>query len=331
MHKKTVILTLIAVLSFALLSACGKADNDKSSSAASEPYTVQIANMGISVMELAKQKGWFEEELAKVNAKVEWTAFASGPPVIEALAAKRADFGLLGEGAVLSAIGGKIDLKLLSLQSEGLKGINDILVPKGSDIKQLSDLKGKRIGIAKGTSFHVFLIKALKTVGLTQSDVELINLQISDAQPAFESGQIDAWVAPDPFAFVEVNKNGAGSIASGDKLNIGTPNFYFVRGEFAKKHPEAAAILLQVIQKATDYQKSNFDESIQIQVEVSKQDPAILKLLANNAQAQNSAISEQTVKELQVSADTLLQLGYLKEKIDVASAVDSSYLEKLQS
>ncbi|MNO23147.1 putative aliphatic sulfonates-binding protein precursor [compost metagenome] len=329
MFKKLSILSLITALIFALLTACGNSEETNSSSS-SEPYTIQIANLGSTVLQLAKQKGWFEEEFAKVNAKVEWTTFQSGTPIVEALASKRADLGNIGEGAALTAIGGKVDIKLISLQSDGLKGISEIIVPKGSNIKQLSDLKGKQIGVGQGTSNHVFLVKALKTVGLTKTDVNLINLQVPDAQPAFESGQLDAWVAPDPFANVEINKNGAISIAAGNSLNIGSPMLFFTRGDFAKKHPEAPEIFLRIVEKATVYQKEHFDETIQINADATKKDSALLKLTINNWQDQNSAISEQTTKELQLSADTLLELGYLKEKIDVASYVDSSYLERVK-
>lgn len=330
MFRKKAIIPLLAVITLLLLSACSNSADSAGAKQNSKPYKVQIANMGSSILELAKHKGWLEEELAKVNATVEWTKFTSGPPVIEALATKRADFGTLGEGAVLTAISGDVDLKLISLQSDGLKGINEIIVPKGSDIKQLADLKGKRIGVGKGTSNHVFLIKALKTAGLKESDVNLINLQVFDAQPAFESGQLDAWVAPDPLAYSEIHKNGAISIVTAEALNISSPTFYFLRGDFAKDHPEAAKILVQVVQQATDYQKANFEESIQISAEISKQDPAILKLLANNLQAQNTAISQEIVTELQASADTLLDLKFLKSKVDVSSVIDSSYLEQLQ-
>lgn len=331
MYKKIILTFLITVLMIFLLSACSTTSSKENKAGVEGgPFTIQIANMsGSGVLELAKQKGWLEEELAKINGKVEWTQFTSGPPIIEAIFAKRADFGTLGEGAVLTAISSKADVKFLSLQSDGLKGINYLIVPKGSDIKQLSDLKGKQIGVGKGTSLHVFLTKVLKTAGLEQSDVELINLQVLDAQPAFQSGQLDAWVAPDPLVFQEVNVNGASIITSGELLNIKAPTLYFTRGEFAKIHPEAVDIFLQVIQKATDYLKDNTDEATKVLADSSQTPPAIINLLTANAQSQNSPISGEIIKELQSSADTLLELGYLKNKIDLEPFIDSTYINKL--
>ena len=45
---------------------------------------------------LAKEKGWFEEEFAKVGVDVKWTVFQSGPPHFEAMSANDWILGLLG-------------------------------------------------------------------------------------------------------------------------------------------------------------------------------------------------------------------------------------------
>ena len=68
-----------------------------------------------------------------------------------------------------------------------------ILAQADSDIQKVEDLKGKTVGVASGTTGHVYLIKALKAHGLTTDDVKLINLQADDAQAAFETKQLDAW------------------------------------------------------------------------------------------------------------------------------------------
>ncbi|GGD58630.1 ABC transporter substrate-binding protein [Paenibacillus nasutitermitis] len=343
MTKLTLPCTALILVFALLLSACGNNNNQTPNSPASvnastspvtataelKPFTISIGNNGGSnQLKLAQSKGWFEEEFAKINGKVEFSDFQSGPQAIESLAAKRLDVTTLVDGGVITAISGKVDLKLTSYLSSGLKGINYVIVPKGSEVKELADLKGKRVGLPKGTTNHVFFVKALKKSGIQESEVNIVNLLIPEAQPAFETGQLDAWVTADPFAYQEVSKNGATIIASGESLNIPAPVFTAFRADFAKEHPEAVEAYLRVVKKAVDYEKANYEEALQTYAELKKQDAELIKVLADNYQAQNEPIPDQIVAEFQASADLLLELGFLKEKVEVSKLVDNTFIEK---
>src|SRR5690606_24957601 len=77
---------------------------------------------------------------------------------------------------------------------------NRILVPAGSPIRSIADLRGRRIAVPRGTSGHAFLLNALKSEGLRSRDVELAFLAPPDALAAFQSGAVDALSVWDPFA-----------------------------------------------------------------------------------------------------------------------------------
>lgn len=75
-------------------------------------------------------------------------------------------------------------------------GVNNqvILIPKGSDIRTVSDLKGKRIAYVRATTTHYFLAKILKEHGLGFADIYPMALTVEDAFAAFKRGDVDAWV-----------------------------------------------------------------------------------------------------------------------------------------
>lgn len=323
MRKTTGILVL--VLSMLLTAACGQSASSKPDESG---YTVRIGHMGFATLGVAKEKGWLDEEFAKIGAKVELMTFTSGPPINEGIASKRIDLAVLGEGAVLSALHNQLDIKLLSLMSKGQKGLNHIIVPKGSDIKSVADLKGKQIGVMLGTSLHVFLVKTLTKEGLSQSDVKLVNLAVTDAQPAFQTGQLDAWVAPDPMATMEL-ANGATLIASGESERIASPTFYIARGAFAKEHPEAVEAYLRVIDRTNRFQQEHTEEFLDIATRISGQDRALAELTLAKGEYENSPITEDILSELQASADILRALGYLEKPVNVSTAVDSSFLNRI--
>ena len=99
----------------------------------------------------------------------------------------RLDFGTVGNSPVISAQGADIPFTEIALTQDGTKA-NAILVQNDSPIKTLEDLKGKKVGVAKGSSGFDVLNNALAHAGLTPEDIQLIQLQPDEALPAFESG-----------------------------------------------------------------------------------------------------------------------------------------------
>lgn len=69
--------------------------------------------------------------------------------------------------------------------------LNALIVLKDGPIQTLEDLKGKKIGFSVSGFEDAMLAQMLKSVGLTMSDVELINVNFA-LSPALLSGQVDA-------------------------------------------------------------------------------------------------------------------------------------------
>ena len=63
----------------------------------------------------------------------------------------------------------------------------------------MTDLRGKRIAVGKGSSAHGNVLAQLNRVGLSPSDVTLVFLQPADALGAFTQRQVDAWAVWDPY------------------------------------------------------------------------------------------------------------------------------------
>jgi TRAP-type uncharacterized transport system substrate-binding protein len=72
-------------------------------------------------------------------------------------------------------------------------------VQKDSSIKTVADLKGKKIGLNKGSNVHYLLVRALDKAGLKYTDVELVFLPPADGRAAFEKSAVDAWVIWEPY------------------------------------------------------------------------------------------------------------------------------------
>ncbi len=93
--------------------------------------------------------------------EIEWKEFTSGPPLLEALGAGSIHIGGVGNTPPLFAAAGKSEIKVVQGATYGGTG-DAIVVPKGSDIKSVEDLKGKTVGVAEGSSANYNLLAQLE-------------------------------------------------------------------------------------------------------------------------------------------------------------------------
>jgi sulfonate transport system substrate-binding protein len=328
------VLSIIALVGALLVACSSESTTNSSKETSSEKEVKQTIEVNIGIQQsiwpilAAKEKGWFEEEFEKVGAKVNWVEFQSGPAYFEAIATDRLDFGRVGNIPVLVGQAADIPFKEIALASSGEKG-DAILVPKDSSIKSVKDLKGKKVAVAKGSSSYGLLYRALEENEINPNDVEIIQLQPDEAQPAFETGSVDAWVIWEPFQSVQVVKNGAKVVANGVSVNTSSPGFQIVRTKFAEEHPELVELYLKVTEKATRWQNENLEEAIDLYAELKDTDKEVIRQVLENSQPSNTPITDEIVEEQQKTTELLYDLGGIKKTFDASEVVDNSYIENV--
>ncbi len=181
------------------------------SSADSHPewsqYTFTIGdNGGDGSEELSKVTGAFDD----APYKVKFARFDYGPPLVQATATGDIDLGYVGDVPPITGAAKQFGFKIVAVQrgADQTKAAENIIVPKGSPIQTLADLKGKKLAIPQGSSAHGLALLALRSVGLTPKDVELVYLSPAAGASAFNSGKVDAWSIWNPPSAIAV-KDGA--------------------------------------------------------------------------------------------------------------------------
>lgn len=200
------------------------------------PYKTLVAN---------KEK--IEE---KTGLTVEFRQFDSGARVITALASGSVDIGTAGSSPIAAGISQGVPIDLFWI----LENINDaeaLVVRNGSDIHSPQDLRGKKIGVPFVSTTHFHTLFALEQFGLSESDVELINLQPNAIHAAWERGDIDAAFVWDP-ALGRIKETGNVLITSGELGRWGKATFdgLVVHKDFAEKHPEFLTAFVSLIAEA---------------------------------------------------------------------------------
>jgi NitT/TauT family transport system substrate-binding protein len=114
---------------------------------------------------------------------------------MDAFAAKQLDAVCMtnGDTLVTGATGGRGVMILINDYSNG----NDMVVA-APGINSMAELAGKKIGVEIGFVSHLLLNNGLKEAGLSESDVELVNVPTDQTPQTLASGDVSAIVAWQP-------------------------------------------------------------------------------------------------------------------------------------
>src|SRR5882762_3606113 len=145
---------------------------------------------------LLKEKGLLEKEFAKDGIGIRWVQTLGSNKALEFLNAGSIDFGsTAGSAALLAKINGN---PIKSIYVYSRPEWTALVTRKDSTIAKVSELKGKRVAVTRGTDPHIFLVRALLDAGLTEKDITPVLLQHPDGKTALIRGDVDAWAGLDP-------------------------------------------------------------------------------------------------------------------------------------
>ncbi len=255
--------------------------------------------------------------------KIEWSAFTSGPPMLEALNADAIDIGGVGDAPPIFAAssGAKVKVVAATKSAEWNQGF----LVKDSAITDVAGLKGKKIAVAKGSSANWILLKALQDNGLTVDDVDIAYLQPTDAQQAFANGSVDAWVIWDPFSSV-AQSQGAKLLVSGEQLGIPGLGFLVSSDSTLADSAKVAAIgdFLGRYRAAQAWQGEHKDEWAKKYSELTT---LPLELTQNllKVDPQPTPIDDAVIQAQQAEADAFSAAGLIPTKIAFADFADTQF------
>src|SRR4030088_2278843 len=202
-----------------------------------------------------KDRGLLEKEFAKDGISIRWVQTLGSNKALEFLNAGSIDFGsTAGSAALLAKINGN-PIKSIYVFS---RPEWTALVTKDPSIRKIEDLKGKRVAVTRGTDPHIFLVRALQSIGLTEKAITPVLLQHPDGKSALIRGDVQAWAGLDPMMAQAEVEDGATLFYRNAAAN--TWGILNVREEFAKDHPDLVRRVLAVYEEARKYSLANYDE-----------------------------------------------------------------------
>ena len=288
--------------------------------AADPAKTLRVGFQKSGAFLLVKNEGTLERKLAPLGYAVEWREFPSGPPIFEALNGNGIDLGHSGDAPVIFAQASGVPFVLLAVTDASPESAG-IVVPKGSPLRTLADLKGKKVAFAKGSSAHYHLARALAAAGLTFADVTSAYLQPPDARAALQSGRVDAWAIWDPFfAAAEVDAE-ARTLANGQGLTAHR-EFYLARRDWLEKNAVVVPAVLEALNESGQQALADHRAVAAFLAPRLGISQAVLERSENRKRRYGALpVTPEVLAEQQGVADTFLRLGLIPKALDVREVV----------
>jgi sulfonate transport system substrate-binding protein len=326
--------TAVLLTATSILAACSSSKGPDAplsgsggSTAASHPdwsqFTFTIGDNG----------GDGSEELSKVTVafddapyKIKFARFDYGPPLVQATASGDIDLGYVGTVPPITGAAKQFGFKIVATQhgTDLTKAAENIIVPKDSPIQTLADLKGKKIAIPQGSSAHGLALLALKSVGLTPKDVELVYLSPAAGATAFNSGKVDAWSIWNPPSAIAV-KDGARILAKG-LPPIDQVNNYYVATDKSLNNPTRRAALADVltrIAKIFNWAQQNPNEYAKA---IAKETGISLEDARTTVDAYPFRVTQvlpEDIKAEQDLSNAFFEAGEITKQVDVTALTDN--------
>jgi sulfonate transport system substrate-binding protein len=266
-----------------------------------------------------KDKGLLEKEFAKDGIGIRWVQTLGSNKALEFLSAGSIDFGsTAGAAALVGKINGN---PIKSIYVYSRPEWTALVTRKDTPIAKVADLKGKRVAVTRGTDPHIFLVRALQGVGLTERDITPVLLQHPDGKTALVRGDVDAWAGLDPMmAQAEVEDGARLFYRNADANTWGILN---VRQEFLKDHPDVVQRTLAVYEEARKYSLANPAEVKRVFIAATKLPDAVVeKQLKERTELTHNRIGAAQRDSILAAGLALQQAGVLPASVDMKAAVN---------
>lgn len=323
-----ILLGALAAVTALFAVACSSSGNSKPSDAPSssasaaahaapEKTHISVGTLPIADaadLFIAINKGYFRRAGLTVTPEIIQATSQTTPDLVSG----KMDFSLLNYVSTFEIEqNSDIKFKYLAPGTAAAPNVSEILVPKGSPITSLADLKGKKIGSPQTTGAigNLAVDVTLRAHGIDPRDVTFVATPFPDEQTALARHQVDAVWATEPF--VTVIKKTLGAHALADTMTGRMSGFpvggWGTLASYTQKYPKTVAAFQRAMAQAQQVAASDHGLVVQTVPTYTSTKAGIASVMSFD-----TFPTTLTTAQLQKAADLMLQYGFLHQKLDVS-------------
>lgn len=252
--KKIIVASIAAVFVIALV---GSGQWSLPSSGTTDSGNSESIIIGVPALEhsaliyIAEDQGFFAGNGLNVTTR----DYTISPEAIDGLLNNVVDMASIGEYTFVDKVFKKEHIRVIGnidkFETTYLIGRKD------NGIEKMSDLKGKKIGLTKGTLSEFYLGRFLDLHGISFQDVTLVDLPSTKYVQTFTNGSVDALTASKKYKDQIIRLLGTNVIVW--PAQSSQPGFALVtcRDDWAANHPETINKFLRSLVQAEQYSINN--------------------------------------------------------------------------
>ncbi|PCF95546.1 aliphatic sulfonate ABC transporter substrate-binding protein [Vreelandella nigrificans] len=274
-----------------------------------------------TLMSVLRNNNSLEEKLAEQGVTIDWYEFTSGLPMLESLNVGNIDISAdVADTVPIFAQAAGADLTFYASEAPSPAG-QALIVLEDSDIETLEDLAGKRITVTRGAGNHYLLIAALESVGLTLDDVRVSYLPPADARAAFAQGNVDAWIAWEPFLSTSRATLETRTITDGSDGLASYTRYYLAATPYVEANPEVISTVYEALNEAGNWVNENPEEAAELLAPLwGNLDPDIVQTANLNRSYDVQPVTLEGLGEQQKIADAFFAADILPHAVDATDS-----------
>jgi sulfonate transport system substrate-binding protein len=315
-------LSLVAVAALVAVALAWLVARPAKSRSRENPIPLRISHFRPSIpATVQKARGSLERKLAPLGVAVQWNEFKATTDSILALSSGAIDLSVGGVEGGVAAIASGVPLRLVATgphRAPKTGWYTALLVRESSAIRTLADLKGKKIGVGRGGFSEAVLAVAVRRGGWSYpKDIEPVYLSTADATNAFTSGLVDAVLTLDPYV-PSIQREVPTRILT-DNQQLGYPTIWavWVNEKFASEHPDILAAATREFLAVGPWIEAHRAEAATSLAAVVGFEQSLWETTLGRASYVLEPPGPDTLRDIQYVADQLLELGVIKQPVDV--------------
>jgi ABC-type nitrate/sulfonate/bicarbonate transport system substrate-binding protein len=200
----------------------------------------------------------------------------------------------------------------------------------GRNVDDLEQLKGKKIGVARGSGGEVFWLALVDKLKLNAADYTVVNVEAPEMIAALERGNIDAYAVWEPWVTRGLAAVKNTKVLRDQEGILEQGVYIYMNLGWIKKNPEQAEGFVRALIEATDViNKDRKRAAKDVSDFLKSLDPQLVEQLMTKLRFE-MVLDDFTVSLFRLAETQLKQQGKLTKPLDLGAFVYPDLLRKLQ-
>ncbi|MBW8269943.1 ABC transporter substrate-binding protein [Caldovatus aquaticus] len=190
----------------------------------------------------------------------------------------------------------------------------------GRNIASMEELKGRRVGVARGTGSETFWLSVVSKLNLNPADYTIVNVEAPEMVAALERGNIDAYAVWEPWLTRGLRAiPNTRILVSNETIQI-IRNFIYMNRGWAEANRPATERFLRAMIEATELIRADRDQAVRHVARFLRQDRALVAELMTKVD-HRLELSPDTAANVQLAIDQLRGMGRLGREVTPAAVI----------